>query len=171
MSIIVQCACGQKLRISPDNAGKRIRCPKCKALVAASPTDAAPAKGPGFVVVEDEEADQDIPAATAAEEEEFDVMEDARDLPEVERVKRPKKKNVGPRRRSLDDQLHDRRDYLFGMDGATLALVMVGVGFLLCCCVSCAGTIIFRQPVIVVPGLCIILVLIIIAYWLAQIKR
>jgi hypothetical protein len=143
MSLIIQCACGQKLRTSPENAGKRIRCPKCKAIVTTPPPGEASAKGPGFEVVEDENEAQDIPAAAAAEEEEFEVLESERDLPTVERAKKKPKRDPSldyrPKRRTIDDDLYDTHDsdnmwyYLRIIGTVSLAIV---VAFIVCnvCC-------------------------------------
>jgi hypothetical protein len=55
MSISVSCQCGRDLRVKQEYAGKRIRCPDCKGVVAVPTEEAAPA------------AEQPVPAQPESE--------------------------------------------------------------------------------------------------------
>jgi len=38
MPILISCACGKKLRVKDESAGKRVRCPGCGGIVAVPPS-------------------------------------------------------------------------------------------------------------------------------------
>jgi hypothetical protein len=37
MPVVIDCECGKKLRVADEQAGKRVRCPSCKGVVAVPP--------------------------------------------------------------------------------------------------------------------------------------
>jgi hypothetical protein len=167
MSIALRCVCGTTLRTGDGNAGKRVRCPKCSALIpvpaqgittapgAEPPPPAAPeplsmdmvlaGPPPGdddIAVAEVVEDEEDVKSVELAEDDDFEVLEGERDLPEVRRARRRRRTESvprGPTRRSPEHDLYDRPPSFLGMDvgGVGKTLVVFFAVFVLCCCVSC----------------------------------
>src|SRR5262249_44510475 len=147
MPIALRCACGTVLRTAEGNAGKRVRCPKCSALVAvpARGITARPggAPGPEPLAMDAVLADRDVPVAELAddediktvelaEDEEVEALEGDRDLPEVRPARRRRRETAarpGPRRGAVEGYSHRRPLSLFGM---TLAS-WVRIGLLVSC--------------------------------------
>ena len=135
MPISFQCACGTKLKAEDGESGSKVRCPMCKKVLTV------PAKKQGNEIVAEVQK-KEVPTAELVEDHEFDVLEDEHSLPTVERVKKPKKKAAapkGPRIKSLDAELFERRPSFFGWDVGSSAHSMVywvvmlfGGCFLLC---------------------------------------
>lgn len=56
MPIPVACACGAKLRVGDQAAGKKAKCPKCGAILVVPAPEAAPPADDGFRILTDEPA-------------------------------------------------------------------------------------------------------------------
>ena len=93
MAIPVECPCGKSLRIKPEFAGKRVKCPQCKTILTI-PTEKIEAD---FEVLEQEadEAPVDVSPSTAivAKHVSRPPVEDREsDRPPPPRPPRPRKK-------------------------------------------------------------------------------
>jgi hypothetical protein len=162
--IALRCACGVVLRTADDSVGKRVRCPKCSALLAVpargittghgggAPARPAPEPlsmdavlaGPRPGGADDEDVvmaeladDEDIKTVELAEDEEFEVLESARDLPEVRRARkrrRAERAPQGPVRRSPEHDLYQRRPSILGMDVGESAKTVIWLFAVLILC-------------------------------------
>jgi hypothetical protein len=131
MSIAFQCSCGTKLKAHEANAGQTVRCPNC-ALLLTVPTQAL-----GYEVVEGEEPPQTVELVP---EENFEALEDDRDLPTVERIRRPRNRPAaeeGPVRKSVESEFFHGGKSFAGIALSEWIKWGIGLPFILislCCC-------------------------------------
>ncbi len=130
MPILLTCECGKKLRVNDESAGKRVRCPSCKAILQApakapAETEAPPPKAKSRPApVEDDRADDEPPRKPVKSKSRDDDEEDrprkakSRDDEEDENDDRPRRRD-NPRNDSPAKPSSGR------------LLVLLGVGVLL----------------------------------------
>jgi hypothetical protein len=162
VAISFQCSCGKKLKADDGNAGQTVRCPNCANLLNV------PTKDLGYEVVEDnEEKDEEGSSPEPEKDEEFDVLEDDRDLPNVERVKKRRKKKdlsrAAQRNRTIQDDLHDTGYSFMGWDWRNWYMVgSIVLSVLVCMGCGCVSGISRIYPLAIFgPGLALVILILI----------
>jgi DNA-directed RNA polymerase subunit RPC12/RpoP len=142
MSIAFPCTCGKTIKTEDANAGRTVRCPHCANLLTV------PTRTLGYEVVEDS---QEPAKREEVRDKGFDVLENERDLPAVERIKKRRitdDPRAGPKRRSIESELYDPGTMFLGIDlWQWVRIGVFGACWLMCLVCCCSGAATRNQPI------------------------